>query len=63
MNNIIEPDNSFEFAKLHLGHPTELPGKSYFAKLFYINKPLYIQTPKCLTKQGILLNNKKNYYI
>ena len=61
MNNIIEPDISFEFSRLHLGHPTELPGKSYFTKLFYVNKPLYIQTPKCLTKQGFLLNGKKNY--
>jgi hypothetical protein len=61
MNNIIEPDDSFDFLRLHLGHPTELPGKSYFTKIFYINKPLYIQTPKCLTKQGFLLNGKKNY--
>jgi hypothetical protein len=59
--NIIEPDNSFDFDKLTLGTLTNVVGGSYFSRLYFNNKPLYIQPPKSLTKQGIIKSGKKQY--
>jgi len=52
MDNIVEPDNSFDFSKLSLAHPVSIAGNAYFTKILFENKPLYIQTPKSSTKQG-----------
>jgi hypothetical protein len=59
--NIIEPDNSFDFDKLTLGTLTNVVGGSYFSRIYFNNKPLYIQPPKSLTKQGIIKSGKKQY--
>ena len=59
MDNIIEPNETFDFSKLSLALPTATQGGSYFTKIYYLNKPLYIQTTKSLTKQGIVKNGKK----
>lgn len=59
--NIIEPDNTFDFDKLSLGTLTNVVGGSYFSRLYFNNKPLYIQPPKSLTKQGIIKSGKKQY--
>jgi hypothetical protein len=59
--NIIEPDNTFDFDKLTLGTLTNVVGGSYFSRLYFNNKPLYIQPPKSLTKQGIIKSGKKQY--
>ncbi len=59
--NIIEPNNSFDFSQITLGNPTNLQGGSYFTKILYDKKPLYIQSPKCLTKQGFVKSGKKIY--
>ena len=62
MDNIIEPTMDYNFSKLYLGPPSTLTGGSYFTKLMHgTNLPLYIQTPKCLTKQGFVKNGKKIY--
>ena len=61
MDFIIKPDNEFEYANLALLHPTSLHGGSYFTKIVYRDKPLYIQTPTCNTKQGIIKTGKKFY--
>lgn len=62
MDNIIEPTMDYDFSKLYLGPPSTLTGGSYFTKIMYgTNEPLYIQTPKCLTKQGFVKNGKKMY--
>jgi hypothetical protein len=61
MDDIVEPNSSFDFAKLSLAHPTGIQGGAYFTKLLHDNKPLYIQTPKSLTKQGFVKNGKKIY--
>ncbi len=61
MNNIIEPNDNFDFSKLSLGHPTGIQGGSYFTKLLYNNNPLYIQTYKSLTRQGFVKTGKKYY--
>jgi len=61
MDNIIEPTMDYDFSKLYLGPPSALTGGTYFTKLMYNNKPLYIQTPKSLTKQGFIKSGKKTY--
>jgi rRNA-processing protein FCF1 len=62
MDNIIEPTIDYDFSKLYLGPPTSLAGGAYFTRIMYsTNKPLYIQTPKCLTKQGFIKSGKKIY--
>ena len=61
MDNIIEPNNSFDFSKLSLAHPVGIQGGAYFTKLLYNNKPLYIQTTKSLTRQGFVKSGKKYY--
>jgi hypothetical protein len=57
--NIIEPNNTFDFSKLSLGHPTNLQGGSYFTKILCEGQQLYIQAPKCTTRQGFLKTGKK----
>lgn len=61
MDNIIEATIDFDFSKLYLGPPSSITGGAYFTKIFYNSKPLYIQTPKCLNKQGFVKNGKKVY--
>jgi len=61
MDNIIEPNNNFDFSKLSLAHPVGIQGGAYFTKILYNNKPLYIQTTKSLTRQGFIKSGKKYY--
>jgi hypothetical protein len=61
MENIIEPHSNFDFTKLSLGVLSSIQGGAYFTKIFFENKPLYIQTPTCSTKQGFLKHGKKIY--
>ncbi len=61
MDNIIEPTKSFDFSKLSLAHPLGIQGGAYFTKIEYNSKPLYIQTVKSLTRQGLVKNGKKYY--
>jgi hypothetical protein len=61
MDSIIEPNESFDFTKLSLAHPSGIQGGAYFTKFLYNNKPLYIQTVKGQTKQGFVKNGKKYY--
>ena len=61
MDNIIEPTMDFDFSKLYLASPSSLTGGAYFTRIFLNNKPLYIQTPKSLTKQGFVKSGKKMY--
>ena len=61
MENIIEPNESFDFSKITLAHPSGIQGGAYFTKIEYMGKPLYIQTTKSLTKQGIVKTGKKYY--
>ena len=56
-----EPSNDFAFNELQLGPPTGLQGGSYFTKLLLNDNNLYLQVPKCLTKQGIVVTEKKKY--
>ena len=61
MDNIIEPNDTFDFSSISLAHPTGIQGGAYFTKIQHSDKPLYIQTPKGLTKQGFIPNGKKMY--
>jgi hypothetical protein len=61
-NFVIEPTMDYDFSKLYLGPPTTLSGGAYFTKIMHsTNKHLFIQTPKCLTKQGFIKSGKKMY--
>jgi hypothetical protein len=59
MDNILEPNSNFDFSKLTLGPPQSIQGGSYFTKLSYESQDVYIQFPKCKTKQGITQTEKK----
>ena len=61
MENIIEPNNNFDFLKLSLAQPVGIQGGAYFTKILNNNKPLYIQTTKSLTRQGFVKSGKKYY--
>jgi hypothetical protein len=61
MDNIIEPNERFDFSKLTLSHPSGVQGGAYFTKIEYNKKPLYIQTSKSLTRQGFVKTGKKYY--
>jgi hypothetical protein len=61
MENIIEPTFDFDFSKLYLGSPISTSSGTYFTKILYGNKSLYVQSPKSLTKQGFVKSGKKIY--
>jgi hypothetical protein len=59
MDNIIEPSYNFDFSKLSLAQPTAIQGGAHFTKLLMSGKQLYIQSPKCTTRQGFIKTGKK----
>ena len=59
MDNIYEPNSTFSFNKLMLTKPISVSGGNYFIKFKMNNYPLYIQSPKCKTKQGIIKAGKR----
>lgn len=63
MEKIVNLDNvdNFEFSKLSLLQPSALQGGSYFTKLRYVGEPLYFQSPKLFTRNGVVETNKTNY--
>ena len=44
-----------------LSMPSSVQGGSYFTKIHYAKRPLYMQSPKCVSKQGITAVGKKMY--
>ena len=61
MDNIYEATPEFNFNHLSITSPTSISGGIHFSKLLVNKLPLYIQTPKCKTKQGIIKSGKKMY--
>ena len=61
MENIIEPNETFDFSKLSLAHPVGIQGGAYFTKIENNKKPLYIQSLKSVTRQGFVKTGKKYY--
>jgi hypothetical protein len=59
MDNIYEANPTFSFDKLVLTKPISVSGGNYFIKFKMNNYPLYIQSPKCRTKQGIVKAGKR----
>ena len=47
------PNSAFDHEELHLAPPNGLQGGAYFSMMYYKNAPLYIQTPKCTSRQGV----------
>lgn len=62
MTSIIYPNvDTFPFDKLKILPPLKCSGAAYITKIEYNHKPLYIQTCKSKTKQGIVKSGKKQY--
>lgn len=61
MENIYEATREFQFNQLALTSPISVSGGAHFSKILMNKLPLYIQTPKCKTKQGIVKSGKKMY--
>jgi len=61
IHSICTADDEFVFSNLSLSHPISLQGGAYLTKISYDTNPLYIETPKCLTKQGFIKSGKKIY--
>ena len=59
---IYEPDTSFEYNKITLANPQPIQGGSYITRITMDNdKPLYVQFPKCCTKQAIVTTKRGKY--
>ena len=61
MEGIYETNDSFDFEKLILLTPTNIPGGNYFIKFRINDMPLYIQPPKCKAKSSVLKAGKRMY--
>ena len=60
-NSIVSNFNDFNFDGLSLAQPHAIQGGTYFTRLTNAGESLYIQTPKCSTKQGITKTEHKIY--
>jgi hypothetical protein len=63
ISNICTIYDTFDFSKFILTHPESLQGGSFFTKLNVNNDILYVQTPKCISKQGVVSSSGKKSYI
>jgi hypothetical protein len=61
MEAIYDPNEKFDFEKLILTPPSSVLGGNHFIKFIINENPLYIQTPKCRIKQGMIKTSKKVY--
>ena len=61
MENIIDPNEYFDFTKLSLTQPVGIQGGAFFTKILYNQKPLYIQSSKSQLRQGLVKTGKKYY--
>jgi len=59
MEGIYEADSSFPFSQLTLTKPTLVSGGYYFITFLVNQAPLYIKTPKCGVKGGIVKAGKR----
>jgi len=63
MEQIHDTNDFFDFKQLTMISPKAVNGGSYFIRCFAPKQtPLYIQSPKCKTKQGFIKSGKKLYY-
>ena len=61
MNSITSTEDFETLTNITLANPHGMQGGAYFSKLAVSGKPLLIQTPKCSTKNGIHVTDKKTY--
>jgi hypothetical protein len=61
MQTIFEATKDFPLDKLVLATPIVISSGIYFIKYLIHNESVYIQTPKCITRQGIIKGGKKMY--
>jgi hypothetical protein len=61
MTEIYNTDTTFDFDKLVFLKPIAVIGGNYFIRIRLHGAPLYVQPPKCKTKQGIIKTGKKYY--
>ena len=52
---------SFDFTKLSLSKPTLISGGNYFIRFKKDDYPLYVQPPRCYTRNGFIKNGRKYY--
>ena len=59
--DVFHPNDTFRFDNLQLTHPQHITGGSYMTRFSYCDskQPLYIQTTKTQSKQGIVISGKK----
>lgn len=60
MPKIYSEKDPLNLAKLRLANPVNVSG-AHFIKTLAGDDPLYIQTPRCLVKQGFITAGKKTY--
>ena len=56
-----EFDKNFPFDSLYLANPSGLQGGAYFSKIKINDERILLQIPKCQTKNGIHITEKKIY--
>ena len=60
-NNIFDLNENLDYSQINLGNPTLINNNIHFSKLTHgnLNKNIYIQFPKCITKNGIVKTSNK----
>jgi hypothetical protein len=63
--DVFYPSDAFKFDNLQLTHPQHITGGSYMTRYSYCDskQPLYIQSTKTLSKQGIVISGGKKAHI
>ena len=61
MHKIFDANKEFPLENLVLTTPIVITSGIYFIKYLIDNESLYIQPPKCITRQGIIKGSKKMY--
>ena len=61
MNSILEASDNFQFNSVKLSKPKSTTGGNWLIKFGINNNPLYLQTPKCNTRNGFLKAGKRYY--
>lgn len=58
---IVKPDLNFDFSNLNLSSPSSLTNQTFFSKLTNNNEELFLLTPTCKLKNGIISSSKTTY--
>ena len=59
--NVHTMQTDFDFSGISLANPGRLQGGTFYSKIKYNDGPFYAQSPKCTTKNGVLITGKKKY--